>query len=148
MGYCKGDAYRVLNLPDSKMIESKDVILNDDMEVTWKEKKVIEFDRNDSDFIFDDYESGEGAVIGRAHESADEEEKTSYQKNSNHGSQLNDKNEHNNIENDGESDEETVKHLTYYPAVCRTNHHTAGIPPSRLGNDEASTFFKIVPGSP
>lgn len=63
---------------------------NEDMEVAWKQKKVIKFDINDDDFIFDDYESSEVANIGRAHESGNEEEKNSHGKTSNDGLQLSD----------------------------------------------------------
>lgn len=37
--------------------------LNEDWEVSWKQKKEIEFDINDNGIIFGDFESAEGAVF-------------------------------------------------------------------------------------
>lgn len=53
----------------------------------------------DNDVIFDNFEYGEAGTIGRAHESADEEENNSDRKVSNDRSQLSDNHEQNIIGN-------------------------------------------------
>lgn len=115
--------------------------LFEDMKVIWKQKEVFEFDMNNNDVIFDDYESGEGAITCRGHESVDEEEKISDGNTSSDGSQLSDNHEHNKIKNGDGSGEETVEHLKYYLSVRLNNCYMVGILTSRLWYEEA---IKIV----
>lgn len=124
VGFCQGNAYRVLLDSENAVVESQDVKIVEDAGTSLPHdvySDVIEFDLSDESVIFDD-------IVGNERQPAEESElelESLIPGTGNDGSESN-------LPADVDLDE-----LTYYPGLRRSERTTAGKPPERLGYEVA-----------
>lgn len=138
VGYCKGDAYRVLISGTQKITETKDVTFDESVSGSTDDREnYIEFDMADPKIIFDDRPHSESDNIEESREvSSNNETETQEVPILHNTTQAEDEPRDGNVDDDTLSDDE-LDPLTHYPGTRRSVRSTAGVPPERYTYDHA-----------